>query len=152
MDILPAEPFLVARLPLPPSVNALYKTVPWTTTDGVRTTRRVATQEYLTFQQEALYSLNQAQVDWEVVAHIRERKSKRWFLPLKLDAIYYVEHLWIGDTDNMVKALQDTIFGRFLLLNDTLVTDLSVKKRLATGEPYCKVSLSFAEIGGGEEW
>jgi Holliday junction resolvase RusA-like endonuclease len=63
---------------------------------------------------------------------------------LKLVARFYVESLWIGDTDNRVKALQDTIFKVFLNLNDVLVTRLSVEK-IESKNPYCEVSISFVE-------
>lgn len=142
----PDKPFLQATLPLPPSINQMYKNVP-----GIG---RVSTAELLRFKEEALYKLNLARgTNWQAIETLRMNVQQKKYLPLKLEVIFYCKELWKRDLDNCVKALQDTVF-QFLTMpkEDFLVVDLNTKKRENPTHPHCKFRLSFTSIGGEEEW
>jgi Endodeoxyribonuclease RusA len=139
-----ATSFLIAHLPKPPSTNNLYRNVP-----GVG---RVSTPALLRFQREALICLSQAKhQDWQTIEYIRACKAKNLFLPLKIEIIFYYKTMWRQDGDSGIKATQDIIF-QFLALNDTLVTDLDIKKRVNRENPHCCVRLSLANLEGDEQW
>lgn len=141
---LPTGPILQAVLPVPPSVNRMYRNVP--------RVGRVSTRELLLFKEESLYRLNLAPVrDVKMIEFLHACYAKRQHLPLHLEIIFYYKTLWRVDVDSGIKAVQDVLF-QFLSLNDNLVVDISVKKRADAKSPHCKIRLSFAQMGGNEEW
>jgi Holliday junction resolvase RusA-like endonuclease len=141
---LPSTPFLQAVLPLPPSLNAMYKNVP-----GVG---RVSTPELLWFKKEAPKWISKTQiVDWSIIQVIRESKESGQFPPLKLEIKFFFKTMWRRDTDNGIKPVQDAVL-QYLALDDILVVDVSARKYKSAGEPYCKFRLLVTDLSGGEEW
>lgn len=143
-------PFLQAALPLPPSVDRMYRNIRWKRADGRESSSRAATTELLTFQREALYQLNHhAEIhDRLVIEQIRAHKAK---VPLKIEIVFYYKTMWKVDVDSGVKAAQDITF-QFLALNDNMVSDQIVMKRVNRVNPHCKIRLSFAQIEEDNQW
>lgn len=167
--VLPGQPFVVATLPLPPSINRSYKkvTVPKKETayapSAFKNGKRVysfngqremvdrlgATKELQQFKKDAaayLCSLDCASFNYAVVANIRTAANlpKPIHIPLKFVVRFYYASLWKRDIDGGIKAVQDAVF-KHLDLNDNLVKRLWVDKDIDAKNPRVEVELSILE-------
>jgi Holliday junction resolvase RusA-like endonuclease len=142
----PSEPFLVATLPLPPGVNASYKTVNFKVQNGDKkgtwVRRPGATPALEQFKKDAenilVYSSSDVTADLDVVEKIKASKKK---IPLELFIKFYFKTLWLHDVDGCVKAAMDAVF-KYLGLNDNTVVTLFVDKFADRDNPRCEISLS----------
>lgn len=136
-----SQPFFSARLPLPPGVNKSYKIVSIPSKAKGRVIHRLAASPELEqFKQDAIYLLRQPDQyhDYPIITKIRESYIK---VPLHLELIFYFTTLWKKDEDGGIKAVQDAVF-QHLQLNDNLVIDLHVQKRVDRDDPRVEISLS----------
>ncbi len=129
---------LTGTLPLPPGVNHSYQIV-----RVGHTHRLAATPEPAAFKGEASLVLHaSAHPDWTLVQAIRSKSSGRHKVPLRAELCFCFETLWRRDIDGNIKAVLDACFS-FLHLNDTLVTELVVRKRVDAKNPRCEVRIGI---------
>jgi crossover junction endodeoxyribonuclease RusA len=131
------EPFFRGRLPVPPGINESHR-------PGGKNGRTVHTKTAKAFKRDAGFFLKLASVNWEVVRAIQEAKKKRKQIPIECSITYFFEHMWLRDADGGIKITQDVVF-QFLELNDNLVVDLHVKKRMDKLNPRTEVELSLVQ-------
>jgi crossover junction endodeoxyribonuclease RusA len=131
------EPFFTGRLPIPPGINESHR-------PGGKNGRTVHTKVAKAFKQNAGWMLKSATVDWQMVGAIQEAKKKHKQIPLECNIIYFFEHMWLRDEDGGIKITQDVVF-QYLELNDNLVVDLHVKKRMDKADPRTEVSLFLVQ-------
>lgn len=141
----PMEPFLVATLPLPPGVNASYKTVNFKVQNGDKkgnwVRRPGATPELKQFKEDALNILTYSKDtkgNWPIASAICASKKK---IPLTVAIDFYFKTPWLRDVDGCIKAAMDAAF-KYLELNDNAVVDLHVRKFVDKENPRCEISLS----------
>jgi crossover junction endodeoxyribonuclease RusA len=120
---------LRATLPLPPGINASYKTG-----NG----KFYGSSELKQFKEEAHYVLVACGFNNPVIDEIKASKRK---VPLTLQIDFFFETLYKRDVDGGVKAVQDAVFQP-IGLNDNLVKRLIVEKHADRDNPRCEVSLS----------
>jgi len=122
-----------AILPLPPGINASYKT---------GRGNFYGSPELKGFKEEAHYALLQQKdkVDWVAIEAIQKRKGKT---PLAASIDFYYPTLWRRDIDGGEKAVIDAIFG-YVGLNDNLIVDKHTRKMVDRGNPRCEISVSLA--------
>lgn len=136
-----AEVFFSGRLPVPPSINRSYKSFlnPETGKSAFAGTG-VARK----FKKAAAKQLANAVVDWSVVEHIRAAKLKKIQTPLEMTIHFYFEHMWMRDIDSGLKTAMDATF-KHLKLNDNLIVNLHIKKRMDKADPRVYIEISIAE-------
>lgn len=57
---------------------------------------------------------------------------------------FYFEYMWMRDIDSGIKTAMDTTF-KHLKLNDNLIVDLHIKKRMDKADPRVDISICIAE-------
>ena len=133
-----------ATLPLPPGVNASYKTVNFKTQKGIWVRRPGATPELEAFKQEAhaqLY-MQKGMFDWMTIYHIQKAKQKT---PLSISIDFYYATLWKRDIDGGEKAVIDALFD-CIGLNDNLIVDKHTRKLVDRSNPRCEIALGLFEL------
>ena len=139
----PVDPFVVAMLPLPPGVNASYKTVNFKVQNGDKkgnwVRRPGATPELEQFKENAILSLymDKHLWNWDAISKVKESKKK---IPLIVDIDFYFKTLWLRDIDGCIKAAMDAVF-KYIGLNDNTVVDLHARKFVDKENPRCEISL-----------
>jgi crossover junction endodeoxyribonuclease RusA len=128
---------LSGRLPVAPSINASRR-------PGGKNSRTVHTKVARVFIKDARVMLTAASIDWEAVKYVRAKYDKEQHVPLELNITYFFNSMWRRDEDGGIKITQDVVFD-YLDLNDNLVIDLHVKKRMDKADPRTEVSLCIAE-------
>jgi Holliday junction resolvase RusA-like endonuclease len=136
-----ADVFFSGRLPVPPSINRSYKSFlnPKTGKSAF-----AGTSAHRTFKKAVVKALTKAMVDKAVVEHIQAAKRKRIQIPLEVTLYFYFEHMWMRDIDSGLKAAIDAVF-KYLKLNDNLIVDLHIKKRMDKADPRVHVEIRIAE-------
>jgi Holliday junction resolvase RusA-like endonuclease len=140
-------PFVQATLPLPPGVNASYKTVNFKTKDGRMVRRPGATPELEAFKQEAYAKLYQQKsaFDWILVHEIQHSKHK---MPLAVSIDFYYPTRWRRDIDGGEKAVIDALF-ECIGLNDNLIVDKHTRKLVDRERPRCEMTVCLFEEKAG---
>jgi Holliday junction resolvase RusA-like endonuclease len=133
-----------ATLPLPPGINASYKTVTFKTKDGRLVQRPGATPELEAFKQSAHFALLERGINWPLIHMVQSSKTK---IPLAVTIDFYFPTLWKRDIDGGEKAAIDAVFN-YIGLNDNLIVDKHTRKFVDRDHPRCEVSLSIAEAEG----
>ena len=82
--------------------------------------------------------------DWNTINHIREMWEQKVHTHLEITIWYYLDSMWRSDADGRIKATQDAVFI-FMKLNDNMVVDTHVYKRLAEGKPYADVIVKIVD-------
>jgi Holliday junction resolvase RusA-like endonuclease len=139
--------FAYAVLPLPPGINASYKTVNFKTKDGRIVRRPGATPELEAFKQEAharLY-LQKGAFDWMLVNEIQHSKHK---MPLAVSIDFYYPTRWKRDIDGGEKAVIDALFD-CIGLNDNLIVDKHTRKLVDRDRPRCEITVFLFEEKAG---
>lgn len=140
----PVEPFLVATLPLPPGVNASYKTVNFKVQNGDKkgtwVRRPGATPALEQFKEDAILSFytDKHLWNWDAISRIKDSKKK---VPLAATIRFYFKTLWLHDVDGCIKAAMDAVF-KYIGLNDNTVVRLKIEKLADRENPRCEISLS----------
>lgn len=136
-----ADIFFSGRLPVPPSINRSYKSFlnPETGKSAF-----AGTSAARKFKKAAEKALADAVVDWSVVEHIRAAKLKKIQTPLEMTMHFYFEYMWMRDIDSGIKTAMDTTF-KHLKLNDNLIVELHIKKRMDKADPRVDISICIAE-------
>ena len=135
------EPFFSGILPLPPSINRSYKSF-YNAKTGKSAFAGTATAR--NFKKSASNTLKSAEVDWKTVEAIQAAKQKKKQIPLEMTLHFYFEHMWMRDIDSGLKAATDAAF-KYLKLNDNLIIDLHIKKRMDKSNPRVEVSICIAQ-------
>src|SRR5437764_15023076 len=92
----PTEPFLVAMLPLPPGINASYKTNYLSQFHASNALKQFKKDAEMTL----VYSFD-VMCDFNIVDAIKASKNK---IPLSVDIDFYFKTLWLHDVDGCIKA------------------------------------------------
>jgi Holliday junction resolvase RusA-like endonuclease len=125
---------VVASLPLPPGVNASYKTGKG---------KFYGSDELHSFKEEAHYALRQKGVfDWILIHEILCSKKK---IPLAVTIGFYYPTLWKRDIDGGEKAAIDAVFA-YIGLNDNLIVDKHTRKLVDRDNPRCEITVSISEM------
>lgn len=136
------DAFFSGRMLVPPGINAFYKSF---TNKKTGKSAFAGTAEARKFKREAAKQLKQtARVDRQVVEHIQAEYDKDRHVPLVATIHFYFEYMWVRDIDGGIKAAIDAAF-RHLKLNDNLIIDLHIKKRMDKLDPRVEISLSLAQ-------
>lgn len=132
-------PILQVTLPLPPGINASYKTVNFKTHDGRIVRRPGATPELEAFKQEAHFKLCQqkSMFDWGTIYALQKSKDKT---PLAITIDFYYRTQWKRDIDGGEKAVIDAVFD-CIGINDNLIIDKHTRKLVDRDRQRCEVSL-----------
>jgi len=130
VDEWPLEPFFMAALPLPPSVNASYKIN--------HSAQFFSSPEKKQFEHDAEFMLETGLYDWSTIKSIQKSKDS---IPLTVTICVYFKTLWKRDIDGVIKVIQDTAFGK-LELNDNRVVRLNVEKYADRDNPRCEIAIS----------
>jgi Holliday junction resolvase RusA-like endonuclease len=133
--------FFTGVLPLPPSINRSYKSF-FNAKTGKSAFAGTATAR--SFKKAASNALKNAQVDWHAVMLIQAAKRKKKQIPLEMTLHFYFEHMWMRDIDSGLKAATDAAF-KYLQLNDNLIIDLHIKKRMDKSNPRVEVNICIAQ-------
>jgi len=123
---------LRVTLPLPPGINASYKS---------GRGRFYGSDELRSFKQEAhakLY-MQKGNFDWMTIYHIQKAKGK---IPLSITIDFYFPTLWRRDIDGGEKAVIDAIFD-CIGLNDNLIVEKYTRKLVDRERPRCEVAVSL---------
>lgn len=124
-----------AILPLPPGINASYKS---------GRGKFYGSPELKGFKDEAYYALRESGIfDWLSIHKMLESKKKT---PLAAAIDFYFPTLWKRDIDGGEKAVIDVIFD-YIALNDNMIVDKHTRKLVDRDNPRCEVSLSIVEVG-----
>jgi crossover junction endodeoxyribonuclease RusA len=136
-----AEVFFSATLPVPPGINQSYKSFlnPETGKSAF-----AGTSAARKFKKAAAKQLAKAMANKAVVEHIQAAKRKRIQIPLEVTLYFYFEHMWMRDIDSGLKAAIDAVF-KHLKLNDNLIVDLHIKKRMDKADPRVQIEISIAQ-------
>lgn len=122
-----------AILPLPPGINASYKSGKG---------RFYGSPELAYFKAEAYAVLRQqAIVDWMAISVIQKSKKKT---PLTISINFYFPTLWKRDIDGGEKAVIDAAFD-YIGLNDNLIVDKHTRKFVDRENPRCEIALGLFE-------
>lgn len=128
--VWPVEPFFVAALPLPPSVNGSYKTN--------HSAQFFSSSEKKQFEHDANFVLATGLYDRGTIEAIQNNKDS---IPLTVTLCVYFKTLWKRDIDGVIKSIQDVCFKK-LELNDNRVVRLNVEKYADKDNPRCEISIS----------
>ncbi len=132
-----------ASMPMMPSgINATYKVA---TSSSNGKAKMYHSQLAKDFKFEAYYRFKEAKyaiIDQAAINFVAEMD-----IPLELTIIFYLKSvgkfhasLYKRDIDGGIKATIDVLFD-FLSLNDKIIVDLAVKKRVAIEEPHIYLEL-----------
>ena len=126
--------FLHATLPLPPGINASYK--------SGRGTFYGSAQLHA-FKQEAHFMLFMQKdwFDWMTISDIQKSKNK---IPLSISIDFYYATLWRRDIDGGEKAVIDALFD-CIGLNDNLIVEKYTRKLVDRERPRCAVSMRLLQ-------
>lgn len=114
-----------ATLPLPPSINHMYR-------PGSKPGARYKTDEAKAWEQEAA---------WRFAMTAGEKlPARRLKAPLFFEAWFYFPDHRRRDADNRCKALQD-LLARAIGFDDSDITDVVLHKRIDKESPRCEVAL-----------
>jgi Holliday junction resolvase RusA-like endonuclease len=130
-----SEPFLVARLELPPGINQSYKIVKNRKTGHHYLAHTPEGEQFL---HDAALLLTQARCNDVLIEAIRNSKEH---VPLSVELKFFFMTWWRRDVDGGIKIALDAVF-RYLRLDDRLVTDLPVKKLVDAQYPRLEVSVA----------
>lgn len=139
-------PPLRFRLPLPPSTNALYRTVRGAG-KGATGTRRVSSPAARSFRRAALPALDLVEGSGAQAATLRLAREAYWGIAV---AVYFASPRR-RDLDDVLKIAIDVICEGLRLADNRLV-DLHASKYLAPLDPRIEVELEgFADWSFGDE-
>lgn len=126
-------------LPLPPGINASYKTGRGTF---------YGSPELKSFKEEAHYALltQKDKIEWAMIQDIQNRKGKT---PLTTIIDFYYPTLWKRDIDGGEKAAIDAVFT-YIGLNDNLIVEKYTRKLVDRARPRCEISLAISGISLGK--
>jgi hypothetical protein len=143
----PAAPAPIRfRLPLPPSVNALYSTIRHRRS-GPSGTRRVLSSAARAFRHSALPALDLIDGSGIHDATLRLARSAYWSIAL---GVYFASPRR-RDLDDVLKIAIDVICEG-LRLTDSRLVDLHASKYLAPLDPHVEVEIeAFADWSFGDE-
>lgn len=134
------------RLSLPPSTNALYRTVRVTSGKGTGT-RRVSSNEARAFRRAALPVLDLIDGAPEHVESLE--LGRRGYWSVSLAAYFITPHR--RDLDDILKLAIDVI-AEGLRLADNRLVDLHASKYLAPTDPHLEIEIEvFADWSFGDE-
>lgn len=120
-----------AVLPLPPGINASYKS---------GRGKFYGSAELNSFKNDAYYALRQrGTFDWLSIHRLLESKKK---IPLAATIDFYFPTLWKRDIDGCEKAVIDVLFD-YISLNDNLIVDKHTRKLVDRGNPRCEISVAI---------
>jgi Holliday junction resolvase RusA-like endonuclease len=142
------EDLVRTTLPLPPGINASYKTVNFKTKEGYIVRRPGATPELEAFKQEAHLAMymDKHLWDWDALAQIKASKCK---IPLAVTIDLYFRTRWKRDIDGPEKAAIDAVFS-YVRLNDNLIVEKHTRKLVDRDNPRCEISIcKFQETKQG---
>lgn len=128
-------PFFRGVMPLPPSVNHMYRVG--------RVRERaciIPAPELERFKRDAAILMarsSRSYVDWRVVEAVRTGRQKTP-LAVKLDAYFPTE--WKRDLDNVIKPAIDAAY-EFLSLNDNLNLDIHARKFVDAEDPRIEIEV-----------
>lgn len=130
---------VTVALPLPPGINASYKT---------GRGKFYGSPELARFKDEAHYALVQQtdRIDWVVIQDIQERHGKT---PLTAVIDFYYPTLWRRDIDGGEKAVIDAVF-KHIGLNDNLIVEKYTRKFVDRDRPRCEISVAISGISLGK--
>jgi hypothetical protein len=136
--VWPSEPFFVATLPLPPSVNKSFNIRNMTTKQGKQAHALMATKALKDFKEEAYYKLKNVQRNDVVIEAIKASKIK---IPLAWCLTFYFDTLWRRDASGAIKAAEDAAFDE-IGINDNRVVRFSGEKHADRDNPRCEIAIS----------
>jgi len=135
-----------ASMPImPPGINASYKV-------GIYSgsAKMIHSEKAKAFILEAYYRFQEAKyaiIDREAIALVSQKKT-----PLELCITFYLKQrgkyessLYKRDVDGGIKAIIDVLFD-FIGIDDKLIVDMSVKKRVAIEEPHIYLELRTLDM------
>lgn len=125
-----------ATLPLPPGINASYKSGKG---------KFYGSAELRAFKDEAQYALLASGLDWPVIHSIQASKKKT---PLVATIDFYFPTLWKRDIDGGEKAVIDVLFD-YICLNDNLIVEKHTRKLVDRGNPRCEIRVYLYEEKAG---
>ncbi len=140
------EPFFKAWIPLSPTTNQSYQRVNYKTKDKEIIKTIGATDELRQFKKDAPKALasQRNQQNWIIINDIIAKKRKRKQVPIVAEITFYLEHLWTSDIDGRVKASLDASC-KHMGINDNLVVDMRVRKKLDKDNPRCEISITLED-------
>lgn len=143
MIAIATAPIIQTTLPLPPGINASYKTVNFKTQDGRMVRRPGATPELEAFKTDAFLSMYTYKHlwNWDAIAEIKASKHKT---PLAVTINIYYRTRWKRDIDGPEKAAIDAVFS-YVHLNDNLIVDKHTRKLVDRDNTRCEVSVYLFE-------
>ncbi len=130
-----SEPFLVARLELPPGINQSYKIVK---NQKLGYAMLAHSPEGKQFLHDAALLLSQARRNDVLIEAIRNSKEH---VPLSVELKFFFLTWWRRDVDGGIKIALDAVFN-YLRLDDRLVTDLHARKLVDAEFPRLEVSVA----------
>jgi Holliday junction resolvase RusA-like endonuclease len=123
-----------ATLPLPPGINASYKS---------GRGRFYGSDELHCFKEEAYYALKQrGTFDWILIHEMLYGKKK---IPLSATINFYYPTLWKRDIDGGEKATIDAVFS-YIGLNDNLIVEKWTRKLVDRDNPRCEITVAISEM------
>jgi len=136
--VWPIEPFFVATMPLPPSVNASFDIRQMKTKQGYTRHSLMSTEALINFKEAAHYQLMSVQRNNAIIEAIKACKDK---IPLAWHLIFYFDTLWRRDASGAIKAAEDAAFDE-IGINDNRVVRFSGEKYADRDNPRCEISIS----------
>lgn len=136
--VWPSEPFFVATMPLPPSVNGSFDIRQMKTKQGKHAHALMATKALKEFKEEAHYQLMNIKRNDDVIEAIKASKDK---IPLVWHLDFYFNTLWKRDASGAIKAAEDAAFDE-MGINDNRVVRFSGEKFADRDNPRCEISIS----------
>jgi len=120
-----------AVLPLPPGINASYKSGKG---------KFYGSPELARFKDEAYYALRECGgLVWPLIHEVQASKKK---IPLAAAIDFYYPTLWKRDIDGGEKAVIDALFD-YIALNDNLIVDKHTRKLVDRANPRCEISIAI---------
>jgi Holliday junction resolvase RusA-like endonuclease len=120
-----------AVLPLPPGINASYKSGKG---------KFYGSPELVSFKDEAYYALRACGgLVWPLIHEVQASKKK---IPLAVSIVFYFPTLWKRDIDGGEKAAIDAVFN-YIGLNDNLIVDKHTRKMVDRSNPRCEIAVSI---------
>lgn len=116
-------------MPVPPSLNSIYKNVPFTTKKGRKTSRRSKTDAYEDWCLEA---------DWELARQKPVRFDRR------VDVSIVIAEIPNADIDNRAKPILDSLKRCGVIKNDNSKYVRQVCARWSQEETACRVNVYHA--------
>jgi hypothetical protein len=136
--VWPLEPFFVATMPLPPSVNKSFNIRSMVTKQGKHAHAIMGTEALINFKEEAHYQLMNIKRNDAVIEAIKASKVK---IPLAWHLIFYFDTLWRRDASGAIKAAEDAAFDE-IGINDNRVVRFSGEKYADRDNPRCEIAIS----------